>query len=341
MTLPYQPVGYTPPCAAGLKVSAVLSIVLGGWMWVGLIGMEKVFYSRLIEVELWKYPANAVLFAGIVVSIFATVFWGGLYIGLGIAMWRGRRSVRPLVVVISVWVLYFGLISLPPLIAMIVGSVQQVGMSVSPLMEALGRQIFRLTMAAVAFWYFRSEAMQETFNHYDPGLSWVERRPLVVLGAMFVAIVKGGFGLIDVAGYALMAWMGGGTGSIALAALAMLHSVVLISAVVACLIKPRIGWWLLLGAVLLWFALQLLRAFVMSAAMAPMAANWRTTGIQIEPWRWDQFIPVAVQGGVLLLVLWRWRSEFAPHPTDDALSGNHYSTEPSDTNHPRPESAAS
>lgn len=323
MTLPYQPVGYAPPCAAGLKVAAILSIVAGGWTWALLVGMEKRFYADLIEVENGTYPGFAVILASTVSSVISTLIFGAFLIGLGIAMWRGKRAVRVLAMVISGWVLLSGFQSIPSMISVVTRSIPQVGINVESLLQAYVLEVVRLFFAAVMFFYFKSERMKETLNHYDPGLSWVERFPPVVFGAMFVSAATCVHTLISAGGYGLLWRLGGGSGAVVLMLLAVFHAALLAAGAFACLRKPSIGWRLFIAALLVSFAREAATTLLLSNVFQPMMDHWKATGVTIEPWTWDTHLPSTLYGLALLWVLRNWSSEFAgasAHPPTDKVA---------------------
>jgi hypothetical protein len=201
------------PHSGGLMAWGVVMIVFGAL--AALFGVISIFMivvvmNHMIPTMPQQSAATYIMAVFVYAVISALLFW------LGFGSCKGRRWVRPLMVVGSALMMASGLLSIVTWSIVIVGFIQHPSaapvtpgapalpfnpMLVGFIMGGCGSVLFLLGLPIAIIWFYRRESVKTTLEIMDPHPRWTDGRSLtslawiignVVLGAgMLFGLAKG------------------------------------------------------------------------------------------------------------------------------------------------------
>lgn len=335
MTLEYRSANFKPPCQRGLTVWGVLFLLAAGVVGLGVVfGLFAVMltFSRLTTLAAATTtspataPANtpvaavtpppidldAVMFNMVIGLLFYT-FLAIVLATLGVGMVRKRRWVRPWILAGSFYLALVILAATP--ITVLALSYSEIA-SLEILLPIIALAAIGIGLSLMIFRYFRKPEMIETLNHFDPTPSRLDRWPVPVFSVAVIAVISGIVGL-----FSLWTPIKGLTGTPSPGGLLIvlsngLASTLYIVGGVYCLVRPRLGWQILMTSVVMGSVLAvIITLFFRDSQIHAMQLSGLTAVDQTLPPTWVFLISVTFMLLAYAISLWIIRKPFlSPEP---------------------------
>ena len=239
------------PHRSGLAAWGVTLIVFGSL--AGLFGLIALlsaiaFISGLFPNPGGQSPSNFIVLIGIYAVAAVALIW------LGIGSRRGRRWVRPLMIVGTLLVAIGGLSSLAALVMQVVSLTRHppAATSATPGLPASflpitmgigGCFVFVLAeiLPLIMLWFYARPSVQETLDILDPHPRWTDRCPLRILawcGACFLM----GLGLLALVFKPCLPFFTAILVGLPAIAVALVLTILMLAGVYLCYKQNTIGW---------------------------------------------------------------------------------------------------
>lgn len=250
MTLEYRSSTFLPPAKTGLMVWGVLVLITATFF---LISCFTTLMSGLFVDISW---------ITIVTSLMTNM---GLCVGLGwtgMGIVRYRRWARPVVLALTLWIAA-AMVPALSMIFMLPSVSAGAGIAVLVLLISMGMMLLLgIVVPLWCFFYFRTQKVIDTLNHYDPTSNWTDRWTAPVFGLGLIAGLSGITLLLQSIG-TMGNWHLMQSNTLLLPLILQLGiAALLVVAGVQCLKRPMLGWRLVTAAVILQAALSIATIFI-------------------------------------------------------------------------------